>query len=161
MTRRARVALLLLLLACGGGAPAERGIEARVVHVKDGDSFAARVDGEPVEVRIYGIDAPERGQPWSRRARRALERRLDGRAVALRPVEEDAHGRLVAWVDAEDGACVACVQLRGGHAWVYRRYTDDAELLALEDEARRDRRGLWSLPERDRVPPWEWRRRSR
>ena len=153
MSVRAALLVLLAALACA----AEPELEGRVVRVKDGDSFSARIDGERVEVRIFGIDAPENGQPWSRRARRALEQRLAGKTVVFRPVETDPYGRLVAWVEA-DGVCVACAQLRDGHVWVYRFYTDDAELIALEDDARGAGRGLWALPERGRVPPWDWRR---
>uniref|UniRef100_UPI00138FFCF1 excalibur calcium-binding domain-containing protein n=1 Tax=Teichococcus vastitatis TaxID=2307076 RepID=UPI00138FFCF1 len=34
-------------------------------------------------------------------------------------------------------------------------------MLAMEDEARQARCGLWSLPEAERVPPWAWRRQER
>jgi len=44
---------------------------------------------------------------------------------------------------------------------VYRKYVKDASLFKLEEEARRDKRGLWGLPESERVPPWEWRREKR
>ena len=56
-----------------------------------------------------------------------------------------------------DDVCVACELLREGHVWVFRRYTDDRVLLGLEAEARAAGRGLWSLPEKERIPPWDWR----
>ncbi|MEQ9362666.1 MAG: thermonuclease family protein [Leptospirales bacterium] len=46
-----------------------------------------------------------------------------------------------------------------GMAWVYRRYTDDPEWIALEDAAREARRGLWRDP--NPIPPQEWRSRHR
>lgn len=49
--------------------------------------------------------------------------------------------------------------VRRGAAWVYRKYAKDQNLYVLEDEARAAKRGLWRLPEVQRVPPWEWRRR--
>jgi len=51
--------------------------------------------------------------------------------------------------------------VRRGAAWVYRRYSDDPALLHLEQEARTARRGLWALPEAERIPPWEWRAAER
>ena len=48
-----------------------------------------------------------------------------------------------------------------GAAWVYRDYVRDRTLFALEDEARNAKRGLWALPEAERIPPWEWRQASR
>jgi endonuclease YncB( thermonuclease family) len=130
-----------------------------VVRIADGDSFAvARSSAaSKEEIRIFGIDAPERGQPWSRRAREALSERVFGKIVRIEPVERDRHDRIVARVTA-DGVPVGDQQVREGHAWVFRRYTDSKALLALESEARTARRGLWSLPEAEQVPPWEWRR---
>ena len=51
--------------------------------------------------------------------------------------------------------------VRRGAAWVYRKYARDESLYRLEDEARSARRGIWSLPEVQRMPPWEWRRGKR
>ena len=47
------------------------------------------------------------------------------------------------------------------HAWVYKKYAKDPMLYQLEDEARASQRGLWSLAESERIPPWEWRRSKR
>jgi len=140
--------------ACGEGP-----FEARVVRIADGDSFAvARSSSAPKEeIRIFGIDAPERNQPWSRRAREALSERVFGKIVRIEPVERDRHDRIVARVYA-DGVPLGDQQVREGHAWVFRRYTDSKVLLGLEAEARAARRGLWSLREAEQVPPWEWRR---
>ena len=124
----------------------------------DGDSLSVVLDGEPRKVRIFGIDAPEARQPWSRRARRALEALALGEEVRVVEVDRDAYGRIVAEVFAGE-QCVGCELVRGGHAWVYRQFTDDRALLRLESEARKSGTGLWSLPESERIPPWEWRRR--
>jgi endonuclease YncB( thermonuclease family) len=51
--------------------------------------------------------------------------------------------------------------VRRGAAWVYRRYSDDPELLRLEQIAQVEKRGLWRLPEAERIPPWEWRAAER
>ncbi len=46
-----------------------------------------------------------------------------------------------------------------GYAWVYRKYSDDAELLELEAEAKKKGLGLWA--DTNPIPPWEWRRGRR
>ena len=51
--------------------------------------------------------------------------------------------------------------VRRGAAWVYRRQSRDPALLRLEEEARAARRGLWALPEAQRMPAWEWRAAKR
>ena len=48
--------------------------------------------------------------------------------------------------------------VRLGAAWVYRKYARDQRLQALEEQARKNRVGLWSLPETQQILPWEWRK---
>jgi len=155
---------LALALAVAGLVPAaaraERFFEGRVIGVIDGDTLEVLVDGAPLRVRLAGIDTPERGQPWAARSKQALAQRVSGRSVRVNAVELDRYGRTVGEVYA-DGVCVGCELVREGHAWVYRRFSDDPVLLELEAEARAARRGLWGLPESQRLPPWEWREQHR
>lgn len=44
-----------------------------------------------------------------------------------------------------------------GNAWVYRKYNNNPELILLEDNAKVAKIGLWSLPESEQTPPWQWR----
>ena len=151
---------LLLAAALAAAAPpaaAETYFDARVVAVLDGDTIDVLVGRERRRIRLAGIDTPERGQPWAERSKRALSARVFRKQVRINAVDTDRYGRTVGEVYA-DGVCVGCELVRDGHAWVYRRFSDDPVLLALEAEARAARRGLWSLPEAERVPPWEWRR---
>jgi endonuclease YncB( thermonuclease family) len=137
--------------------------DGTVQSVIDGDTIEVLTDGSPKElirVRLAGIDTPEHDQPWGDRARRALSERVQRQSVRINAVTIDRYGRVVGEVYAND-VCVGCELVRGGHAWVYRRYTDDAALIRLERDAREHGRGLWSLPPADRVPPWEWRRGRR
>jgi endonuclease YncB( thermonuclease family) len=133
--------------------------EGSVSKVRDGDSFELVQGWQRTEVRIFGIDAPEHGQVYGERARNALIRLL-GRSVRVTQVDIDRHGRIVGEVQAGD-LCVACELVREGHAWVYRAYTDDPKLIALEAQAQQARRGLWELAPADRVPPWQWRAERR
>jgi endonuclease YncB( thermonuclease family) len=155
--------LLTALILLGGpgctDAASDRVDRARVF---DGDSFEARrVDGRRVEVRLFGIDAPERHQAWNSRSRSALRELVEGESLRLRVVEVDRYDRLVAEVFLPDGRSVNAAQVAAGNAWVYRRYSNDARLIGLEEEARAARRGLWSRPAHEQIPPWEWRRQRR
>jgi endonuclease YncB( thermonuclease family) len=157
--------LLALLGAASfdASALAETFYDGRVESVVDGDTIEIVIDGAPRErlrIRLANIDTPEHDQPWGARARQALVARVAGRAVRVNAVTTDRYGRVVGEVYADD-VCVNCELVRDGHAWVYRRYSDDAALILLEDDAREHRRGLWSLPAAEQVPPWEWRRGRR
>jgi endonuclease YncB( thermonuclease family) len=153
--RRICAALSLVALLIAAPADAEF-FEGRVVGVLDGDTIDVLVAGETRRIRLRGIDAPERDQPWAGRAKRALAQRVFGKDVRVNDFGPDSYGRTVGEVYA-DNVCVGCELVREGHAWVFRRYTDDPVLYQLEAEARAARRGLWALPEEQQVPPWEWR----
>jgi endonuclease YncB( thermonuclease family) len=155
--RLRRLAFALVLpLALTSGIGAEPFLEGRVIAVFDGDTLEVLVDGAAQRIRIAGIDTPERGQPWAGRAKQALSDRVFGKHVKVNEVAVDRYGRTVGEVYADD-VCVGCELVRAGHAWVYRGFTDDRVLFDLEAQARAAERGLWSLPESQRMPPWEWR----
>jgi endonuclease YncB( thermonuclease family) len=156
---RTSVLLFALFFALAGAARAKT-FEARVIGVVDGDTIDVLVGSDRERVRLQGIDAPERDQPWGARAKQALSARVFGKSARIDEHGLDDHGRVLGDVSV-DGACVACELVREGSAWVYRAYSDDPALIALEEEARAAKRGLWSLPEYDRVPPWKWRRAAK
>ena len=130
----------------------------RVVKVIDGDSLVLRPadGGRTYEVRLYGIDAPEYKQAGGKRARRALDDLVYNKRVTIRQVDEDTHGRVVAWVDLGETSA-NLYMLRQGHAWWFKRYAEDETALQqAAAEARAARRGLWAAD--GPTPPWEWRR---
>jgi endonuclease YncB( thermonuclease family) len=137
------VAVALAALAAAGWftqrQPADITGEARVI---DGDSLV--VAG--VEIRLYGIDAPEyrqycfrRGRPWACGidATRTLRALIASRPVACRGREEDRYGRTVATC-AVDGRDLGAAMVAGGHAVAYGAYHEE------ERAARNAGRGIWS-----------------
>jgi endonuclease YncB( thermonuclease family) len=48
---------------------------------------------------------------------------------------------------------------RTGLAWHHKKYSSDPVLAEAEEQARRLKKGLWSMP--NPVPPWEYRRMPR
>jgi len=129
---------------------------ARVI---DGDTL--EVAGE--RVRLFGIDAPEKGQtcrgprgrPWpcGRVATHALKALIAGRPVVCQTTARDRYGRAIArcLVARTD---LSAWMVGAGWALAYRRYS--TRYVPWECAARRDRRGLWS----GRFElPWAHRRR--
>ena len=144
------------LIAAGQPAFAES-ITGRVVGVADGDTLTVLADGKrQVRVRLAGIDAPERRQPYGTRARQTLSALTFGRAAQVEVEDTDRYGREVGRVRVGNRD-VNAEMVRRGAAWVYTRHNRDPSLVPLEAEARAARRGLWALPEGERIPPWEWR----
>lgn len=132
--------------------------QGKVVTVKDGDSIVVRRDGKEVQVRLNGVDAPEKGQAFGNRARKFTQAACYNSIVTVREVGLDRYGRTLAEVILPDGRSLNQEIVRSGYAWWFRRYSDDEVLKRLEEEARREKRGLWVG--RNPIPPWEYRHPS-
>ena len=133
----------------------------KVVAISDGDTLTLLVpDGtsfKQVKVRLGEIDTPERKQPYGTRAQQALSDLAYNKQARVVVQDTDRYGRTVGrvYVGSLD---VNAEMIRQGAAWVYRQYLKDQSLLALEQQAKAAKRGLWGLPEAERCPPWDWRK---
>lgn len=169
----ARFLLLSCLCALGACAATPASppmLRARVHAVLDGDTFharpsegtfpkgAKRVHDSLVSVRLEGIDAPEKDQPWGDSSRAALGRLIAGATIEIEVVTIDKYRRIVGRVHRDD-LVVNARMVGEGHAWMFRRYTTSPELDSLETDARDKRRGLWSSPAP--IEPSLWRRRGK
>jgi endonuclease YncB( thermonuclease family) len=152
MIRPALLAVALLVALAGGAVAAD----LRVVRVSDGDTFVG-LDSEnrQVKVRLHGIDAPEAKQPFGTVARKALADLIVEKTVSVEEVDRDRYGRTVARVTI-GGKLVNAEMVRSGLAWRYVTYDKRNEVGAIEEDARRHRRGLWA--DAHPVAPWEWRK---
>ena len=135
------------------------GISGTVIGIHDGDTLRLRSGTATIKVRLFGIDAPELGQPFSRASREHLSTLTYGKTVRLIPHGKDAFGRQLAEVVLEDGTNVNLTMVRAGMAYYFRRYARSATLERAENDARRERRGVWSTD--GLVPPWEYRKETR
>lgn len=134
-----------------------------VVAIADGDTLTARC-GEPdayeqVKVRISGIDAPEKAQPFGQHSRQALADLCHRESATIKPATRDRYGRTVAEVQCK-GKDVGETQVAAGMAWVFDKYSLGYEhLYPLQEAAKADRRGVWTDPAP--VAPWDWRQQRR
>ena len=157
MTRRL-LTLALLFLAIPAGAD----FNAKVVGVSDGDTLTViDANRRELKIRLHGIDAPEKGQPWSDVAKRRLSELLFGQLVRVNDREQDRYGRTIAVVIIPGPNATASdvnrQLVREGLAWSFIRYSKDYS--GDEMAARRERLNLWRDPQP--VAPWEWRKVKR
>ena len=143
-----------------------------VAEVFDGDSFNLNgAKNQRIRVRIAGIDAPEKGQPYSTKARESLEALLKSGEIQLSPVKKDRFDRWVSNVSVANQD-IGLTQVNRGYAWFFRRYQSDlSETMQkayadAEQQAKRERVGLWAgLGSANRAlepePPWKYRERTR
>lgn len=130
----------------------------KVLKVADGDSFSLIKGGRELEIRLYGIDAPERTQPFYRKAATFTRKMLQRGKITFSEVDRDRYGRTVAWVYVNSD-CLNEELVRHGLAWHYKHHSNDLKLARLEDSARTAKAGLWCEPQP--IPPWEFRRQRR
>ncbi|MEL6521042.1 MAG: thermonuclease family protein [Pseudomonadota bacterium] len=74
-------------------------------------------------LRLWGVDAPEKGEQGTQRATIALRSLVDGKRIAWIEVDVDRYGRSVARVFLDDGREVNRLMIEGGSAREYCRYS--------------------------------------
>jgi len=138
-------------------------VTGKVVGITDGDTVTV-LDRSRTQykVRLAGIDAPEKKQPFGQKSKEALSDCAYDKTATIVGDKLDRYGRLVGKVMVGDVDC-NLRQINLGLAWHYKKYmkeqpeSDRASYSRAEDGARDKRVGLWV--DADPMPPWEWRKR--
>jgi len=131
----------------------------KVVKVVDGDTFDIVDENKTTRIRLFGIDAPERGQAFNKRARAFMDSLVAGKQIRVVVRDKDRYGRTVGDAFLSDGTYVNAEIVRAGYAWQFRKYSTDPEVARLENAARSQRLGLWE--DAHAIPPWEFRKGKR
>src|SRR4028118_1418922 len=144
-----RLALVALPTLLAFGPPAET-VSGKVVSVADGDTVdVLGRNKKPVRIRLHGIDAPERKQPFYAKSKQALGDMVHGKDVTVEVKDEDRYKREVGVVrlgETNVNVTLVC----DGWAWHFVQYAKgNNELADAEREARKEKRGLWA----DSQPP--------
>jgi endonuclease YncB( thermonuclease family) len=133
-----------------------------VTRVVDGDTLEMEIDGKLVNVRLFGIDAPEMSQPFGHESKDFLARRILNEELIVIPRDIDRYNRLVAGLYRSSDKGISSISIGmtyEGFGWAYREYLkEELEFYLLsETDAKKHKRGLWVAD--GAVPPWEWRKK--
>ncbi len=138
-------------------------LTGRIIGITDGDTITLLDEHRRQHrVRLAGIDAPEKGQPFGQRSKQNLSRLVYQQDVVIEWGKVDRYGRIVGKVLTPGSEDANLGQIRAGMAWWFRKYAheqspeDQRAYADAEQEARAARRGLWADGDRV-VPPWDWR----
>lgn len=146
-----RLLLLLLLLAQTSFGQ----ITGRVVGVHDGDTFTLLdSNNNQIKVRLRSIDCPEMDQPFGKHAKKYTSDKAFNKTVTLIDIGHDRYKRTLATVILPSGDTLNHIIIRDGYAWHYLKYDKSSKLQELEQQARKDKLGLWR---EDAIAPWDWR----
>jgi micrococcal nuclease len=121
----------------------------RVIAVSDGDTLTCarlNIRRSETKLRFAYVDAPESSQTYGAESHRLIKKMVYRKLVRVKITDVDRYGR-----------CVGVVyrfrrnmneeMVKRGAAWVYEEYIKDPKqrkhLLALQDNAKRKKKGLW------------------
>jgi endonuclease YncB( thermonuclease family) len=135
--------------------------EYRVQLVIDGDTIALE---NRERVRLCGIDAPEKPQPFGQNAKANLEKLIpSNRTILVMEVGRDRFDRIIGEVfvkmsDLEE-KYLNGEQVRSGMAYEYKQYSKSCPnrdaIVTSEERARAEKKGVWSG---NYQRPWDYRR---
>ena len=137
-------------------------IEGKVVNVADGDTITVLVkNNTQYKIRLQGIDAPEKAQPYGQKSKQSLHQLVHSKQVIVDYQKKDKYGRTIGKV-LLNGTDICLKQIELGMAWHNKQYESeqshqDREIYAkAELLAQAKRLGIWN----DKLPtaPWEFRK---
>jgi endonuclease YncB( thermonuclease family) len=133
-----------------------------VVGVSDGDIIKVMgTHDKQRKIRLYGIDTPEKGQAFGKKAKQFTSKTVYGKIVEMKVMATDRYGRTVAMIYA-DKTLLNEELVKAGLPWVYWKYCHHPICESWKNfqlGVRFDKRRLWA--DADRISPWEFRRKKR
>lgn len=156
ITKRVVSFLILLQLFTIACEASVKSFYGEVVKVVDGDTIHVMHDGKAQKVRLYGIDAPERGQPFGNEARLQAAKFVAEKRVQVMVKNYDKYRRIIGVVLFDGGKNLSIEMMRAGYAWWYRMYAPKNQSLSkFQEEAQLRKVGIWK--DDKAIPPWRWR----
>jgi endonuclease YncB( thermonuclease family) len=136
-----------------------------VTRVSDGDTVTCQGYGITFEVRLAGIDAPEKGsrsypgQPYAEQARKFLQRLILNKQVTIEQVGLDRYNRILGIIYIS-GKNINLEMVKQGYAEVYRgkHQQDIRPYRQAEKRAKVESLNIWS--QKNYLSPKEWRKRK-
>lgn len=153
-----KLMFFLFLLLSSTSLHAQTYIFGKVVRVADGDTFTILdADKKQIRIRFHGIDCPEKGQDFYKKAKDYVSDRSFGKNVKLEVKDKDRYGRIVAvvWIKGKN---LNLSLLQEGLAWHYTSFDKSKAYAQAEEKARKSKKNIWS--HKDPIAPWKFRRKS-
>jgi endonuclease YncB( thermonuclease family) len=144
--------------------------KGRVVRVISGDTLVLFQDNNQIKIRLAGVSAPKISQPFFNQSKQSLEELVFNKEITViqeKISKDKIVGKVYLGEPQLDIRCVMAPcyvenhinaeQIRRGMAWLNgkdRKYSEDADLAELQEEAKQEKRGLWQDPHP--TAPWKW-----
>ncbi len=152
---------MLIISLLTGSALAEQ-FTGIVVGISDGDTITLLDQNKQQhKIRLGGIDAPEKAQPFGQKSKSNLSAMVFNREVQAECGKTDKYHREICKI-LVNGVDANLEQVKAGMAWWYKQYAkeqlpkDREDYEVAEFNAKAQRLGLWS--DMNPMPPWLWRK---
>ena len=115
---------------------------ARVVRVKDGDTYVLRKGNTDFTVRLKNVDAPESKQAFGFLSGIYVSQLILGKVIRYDNTGMDIYKRVLAdvWVNNQR---LDSILISNGWAWHYQQYSNDTFLKSLMVLVINEKKGLW------------------
>lgn len=140
-------------------------IQGKVVKVVDGDTaYVLDATNTQHKIRFAGMDAPERGQAYGKKATNTLKGWIAAKQVCVDYEKTDRWQRKIGTIVYQNKN-INLAMVQAGYGWHYKKYQREqtaAERKAFaqaEQQARNAKLGLWADPHAQ--APWEYRKAKR
>jgi len=131
-------------------------IRGKVISIIDGDTFDLLTkENETIRIRVYGIDAPEKGMPYYNVSKKYLSNLIFSKTIEVQISKIDRHDRFVAKSFLENGTDISLAMIQNGMAWHYAEYSSEKDYADAQIEARGFELGIWK--DKNVIEPWEVR----
>lgn len=153
--------ILLIFAFCAFGLVDKTSVpdnfDAKVVGIKDGDTYSVLYQGVEHTIRLAHIDCPEKKQAFGAAAKKFASDLCFGKMVTVKSNgKTDRNHRILGEIYLGTKN-VNKELVKNGLAWHYKKYSSDEEYARLELQARSAKVGLWS--DANPIAPWDWRKK--
>lgn len=118
--------------------------EGKVVSVSSGDTLIVERYGQPIQVHLRAIKAPNWGNRFGEQARRRLSKLVEGKKVTVKTNDLGIFAGVYGEVLLKQGTHINQLLVKEGLArWDRNADPGNDTLAVLEEEAQKARIGLW------------------
>ena len=149
---------LLLLLFITTSIYSRTTLTAKVVGIKDGDTVVVLDSlNNQTTLRLAEVDTPEKSQAFGTKAKQFTSDQIYLKTIKYIVTDTDRYGRSIAMIYYDDNDKYLSAEIiKAGMGWHSKKYSTSKELALLEDNAKKNKIGLWV--DSNPTAPWEWRK---
>ncbi|ENA1802747.1 thermonuclease family protein [Flavobacterium psychrophilum] len=131
----------------------------KVVGIKDGDTVVVLDSlNNQTTLRLAEVDCPEKSQPFGTKAKQFTSDQIYLKTIKYVVTDVDRYGRSIAMIYYDNNKYLSAEIIKAGMGWHYKRYSTSKELALIEDNAKKNKKGLWV--DVNPIEPSEWRNKQ-